>query len=83
MKKIIVIFHTDNWQSKSSYRFVGVASTKEKAIEMSRKDEYAIADVKDRDGIVLFVECKVNKLDSERELFNTSSQADRDYLLDF
>lgn len=77
----LLIWHTDIWQTTSSYRLVGVASSKTKAFKLLQEDEDAISDVNSNDGIIIIERIKINIKDSGEEIFNTTSSADRQEIL--
>lgn len=78
MKKVFLIYHTDTWQSWNSHRVVGIASTLPKAIALAKKDKDAVADVKEENGEIVIYEFEVDKLESERQVFATSNDDDRE-----
>jgi len=81
MKKVFLIYHTDILQTWASHRVIGIASNLEKAIEMVKKDEDAITDVKNNDGQIVVYEHTIDEIDSEIQVFYTGLDSDREKIL--
>ncbi len=79
--KVVLIWHTDLHQTRTSYRLVGVAGSKKSALHILMDEAEAIEDVFTEEGLVILEEATLNMYDSEKEILNTSKQEDRDYLL--
>jgi len=82
-KEVTLVWHTDVWQTKKSYRLIGVASDKENAFEMIYKDQDGPLDVKDQEALIILERCFIDDYDNNEDYFNTSSQSDRSELLDY
>lgn len=78
MKKVFLVYHTDIWQSCDSHRVVGIASTLNKAIALAKKDGDAVADVEKENGQIVIYEFELDKIESERQIFSTDNDDDRD-----
>ena len=76
MKTVFLVYHTDNWQSWSSHRVVGIGTTFNNAIKLAKQDKDAISDVKNNNGHVVIYEYQPNKIDSDKSIFCTSNDDD-------
>jgi len=79
--KMFLIYHTDIWQSWDSHRVIGIASDFDKAIKMAKKDKDAVADVKSNDGQIVIYEFTVDKFESEKQVFYTALDSDKEKIL--
>lgn len=48
--EVYLIYHTDIWQTYTSFRLIGAASSYNKAIDLTRKDKDAMYDVQKETG---------------------------------
>jgi hypothetical protein len=81
METVILIYHTDKWQSWSSHRVIGIATDIEEALKLARQDKDAMADVISNDGQITMFEFEVNKKDSESQIFYTGNDKNLEMLL--
>ena len=79
--EIILVWHTDNWQTRSSYRLVGIAEDKKNAFKMLIEDKDAIQDVRAFEGKIVMENATLNKKDSSIEFFNSDKDADKKLIL--
>ena len=74
--KVYLVGHTDIWQSHNSLTVIGIASSPEEGVEMAKRNDDAVSDVKTNDGHVVIDEYNIDFDDSEYRVFCTDSDDD-------